>query len=562
MKKVNRFFWWCAGARTEILETCTTDHAKYFGIGGTILFTALMASFAGGYAFFSAFKEVTEINFKDGTTIEIIESSSYVFAVFFGLFWGCLIFNLDRYIVSTIKDDGTAKITKDEWLNALPRLIMAVLLGLVISTPLELKLFEKEIKYEIKEIIKDNRNRLNDKDSSYVSEKKGYLTRIADLEQEQRDALTGKALSPEKLELSNVNNRINELSNLRGIASRDLAKAQTDLNNKLNECNQYPVVENAYKYCMNGAQKIKNKKKGIQNEIERIDRLIETAKDNRDAVSSNDIENLKALRNKNKSQIDALQSNIDRVDEKLAGNKLISEADSKKYGGFMASIEAYSRLKDKHVSLSIVGFFITLLFIFIEVAPVLFKLMTEAGPYDDIVKRIKHEVAVSEKQKISDINDSINTDILISSERNKGRLDAELKGNKELLESIALSQAEIAKRAVEKWKEEELKKLENSTAHIIQSNSKTNILSFEDKFWLYKDTTEEYTYVFKSGITNELWLKNKDIVNIGKWFKVNSNQLEIELNSDKKIYDIEELTDATFLLCESGTTNKLQFTSV
>ena len=89
-----------------------------------------------------------------------------------------------------------------------------------------------------------------------------------------------------------------------------------------------------------------------------------------------------------------------------------------------------------------------------------------------------------------------------------------------------------------------------------------DILSFEDKFWLYKDTTEEYTYVFKSGITNELWLKNKDIVNIGKWFKVNSNQLEIELNSDKKIYDIEELTDATFLLCESGTTNKLQFTSV
>ena len=53
MKKVNRFFWWCAGANLDILEECPTDHSKFFGIGGTILFTALMASFAGGYAIFT-----------------------------------------------------------------------------------------------------------------------------------------------------------------------------------------------------------------------------------------------------------------------------------------------------------------------------------------------------------------------------------------------------------------------------------------------------------------------------------------------------------------------------
>ena len=56
MKKINYFLWWCAGARPEILEEYPTEHSKYFGIGGTILFTALMASFAGGYAFFTAFQ--------------------------------------------------------------------------------------------------------------------------------------------------------------------------------------------------------------------------------------------------------------------------------------------------------------------------------------------------------------------------------------------------------------------------------------------------------------------------------------------------------------------------
>ena len=51
MKKINRFFWWCAGVNLEIIEQHPIEHSKYFGIGGTILFTALMASFAGGYAF-------------------------------------------------------------------------------------------------------------------------------------------------------------------------------------------------------------------------------------------------------------------------------------------------------------------------------------------------------------------------------------------------------------------------------------------------------------------------------------------------------------------------------
>ena len=166
-------------------------------------------------------------------------------------------------------------------------------------------------------------------------------------------------------------------------------------------------------------------------------------------------------------------------------------------------------------------------------------------------------------------NDWANTEILKTTEENKKKiaekkneLNTELNSNLELLSSIAKAQSEIAQIAIEKWKQDEINKASLNPMNIIQSNATASTLSFEDKFWLYKDTSEEYTYVFKSGITNELWLKNKDIVNIGKWFKVNSNQLEIELNSDKKIYDIEELTDATFLLCESGTTNKLQLTAV
>ena len=63
-------------------------------------------------------------------------------AIFFGIIWGLLIFNLDRYIVSTIKK------SKSKWkelLQATPRIILAMIIAMVISKPLELKIFEKEI---------------------------------------------------------------------------------------------------------------------------------------------------------------------------------------------------------------------------------------------------------------------------------------------------------------------------------------------------------------------------------------------------------------------------------
>ncbi len=98
MKAIQQFLWWCAGAHVSILEKYPTEWGKvYRNSGGTIMFTALMASFAGGYAIYTAFQNVA-------------------LAFFFGIFWGAVIFNLDRYIVSSIgKGDGTAKITLDEW---------------------------------------------------------------------------------------------------------------------------------------------------------------------------------------------------------------------------------------------------------------------------------------------------------------------------------------------------------------------------------------------------------------------------------------------------------------
>ncbi|GAB1307905.1 DUF4407 domain-containing protein [Urechidicola sp. KH5] len=121
---LTKFFWICSGADIDILEKSSkAEQQKYVGIGGTVFFTAVMATLAAGYALYTVFDNV------------------YI-ALIFGLVWGLLIFNLDRFIVSTIKkSDSKWK----EIAQATPRLILAVIIAVVISKPLELKIFEKEI---------------------------------------------------------------------------------------------------------------------------------------------------------------------------------------------------------------------------------------------------------------------------------------------------------------------------------------------------------------------------------------------------------------------------------
>lgn len=121
---LKHFFILCSGVDRDIVNGCSNgEQNKYAGIGATVFFTAIMAFIASSYALFTVFDNVYT-------------------AVFFGLIWGFLIFNLDRFIVSTIKKRDHFM---DEFIQATPRIILAVIIAIVISKPLEIKIFQKEI---------------------------------------------------------------------------------------------------------------------------------------------------------------------------------------------------------------------------------------------------------------------------------------------------------------------------------------------------------------------------------------------------------------------------------
>jgi len=153
---LKKFFIICSGSDTEVIKGCSIgEQNKFVGIGATVFFTAVMATIAASYALFTVFDNA-------------------IMAILFGLIWGLLIFNLDRYIVSTIKKrDSKFK----EFLQAVPRLILAIIIAVVISKPLELKIFEKEIN----QVLLEQKNDLTLANQEQIAEQ--FNPKIEELEE-------------------------------------------------------------------------------------------------------------------------------------------------------------------------------------------------------------------------------------------------------------------------------------------------------------------------------------------------------------------------------------------
>ncbi|TCK65183.1 uncharacterized protein DUF4407 [Winogradskyella wandonensis] len=152
---LKQFFIICSGADTDILKDCSIgEQNKYAGIGATVFFTALMATIAASYALYTVFDTLYS-------------------AIFFGIIWGLLIFNLDRYIVSTIKKRDNVI---DEILQATPRILLAVIIAVVISKPLELKIFEKEIN----QVLLEQKNDLTLANQNQIAQQ--FIPKITELQ--------------------------------------------------------------------------------------------------------------------------------------------------------------------------------------------------------------------------------------------------------------------------------------------------------------------------------------------------------------------------------------------
>jgi len=187
--RIRQFLWFCAGIDEQLIRRCPhSERVKAEGIGGVILATSVLAFLSGSYAFYTVFGP--KISYALTPEQQAADLGSVLIAVLCGLAWALVIFNLDRFIVtSTGHGDGTEAITKQELKNGLPRIVMAVFIGICISAPLETRVFQSEINAKLEE-LQDEQTKIYDKGTNAGFEMK--QTNLDERKRERREELQKK----------------------------------------------------------------------------------------------------------------------------------------------------------------------------------------------------------------------------------------------------------------------------------------------------------------------------------------------------------------------------------
>lgn len=400
---LKNFFTMCSGAEKLILgdARCAIERNKYASIGATVLVTAVLASLSGGYAVYTTFRNVP-------------------LSICLGILWGLVIFNLDRYIVSSLRRPRISlNLTRKERLiawarfiaKALPRLLLAVFISIVITRPLELKLFEREINAD----LEGEKSRMS---VEIERQKRLELPRMEELGDQN------KKLRQEILDKEKLRDELHELA-----MEEALGKSGQRTTGILGKGIVYEQRWQAY----------------LRAETD----LKELRRQNEEKIAAHE-QQITALQTERDAELKDALSKIEGMD------------------GLLARLRAHRSLTEKDGSIALASWFLIILFILLETAPIVVKLLSERGPYEDIYETKEHEVYVNQRRIISNINDEANTRITLSRRRNAALLAAESRLRDGLMASLETlvadelrkARKEIARTIVAHFKGAELKEWE------------------------------------------------------------------------------------------------------
>ncbi|QTV04731.1 DUF4407 domain-containing protein [Faecalibacter bovis] len=322
MNIIQKFLVICSGSSTEILKKTPTDVNKHVGIGGVILFTGILAALSSGYALYTIFDNMYA-------------------AIGFGFLWGLMIFNLDRYIVTSMKKQGN---WFRQFFIALPRILVAVLLGIVISKPLELKIFEKEINKQLNVIVNRNKAELQ----------KSIDARYTDL------------AKPVDEERKKIFAQIDLLRNEYNLASSELEKEVVGT--------QTETTTGREGYGPNAKRKAELKEQKFAE--------------------------MQQYANQMKPRLEELNKEIDGLIKQKEKELADAKPTEENYNGFAARMQALNELGANNPILGTAAIFIALVFISLETAPVLVKLIAPKGPYDFLLEKHEHSFKIFAKESI------------------------------------------------------------------------------------------------------------------------------------------------------------------
>ena len=477
---LQRFLWWCAGVDKTLMLQCKHEWAKYASMGATILLTGVLASISGGYALYTVFRN---------GNLDAVDNDALIPAIAFGILWGTIIFNLDRYIITSFtksSETNPAKRIGYDLLHATPRIIVALIIAITISKPIEVKMFENRLRVQIETNKKiEQRDNLKDYNDMYGIDRqkqeinqtiqtidslqnlkqlepenvKQMRTEYATFDKNRKQAESNKGAEQIEMNIisSNPNNYEYETDSIgnRYQTNRFTSSARSKYNNHKNKRDSYNKDK------LDWERKMKEKENEINIALTEYKNNLNSQISRNDTIRNNQENKLRVTTNLS----DSLANNANMSAEHAYTNNFITQlealGDLKKYTIDETDTEYQIQQKKKKArTFSLISFALTLLFLMIELTPILTKLIIKRGAYDDLLD--------IENEKIKGM---IDADQQIAIRVNEERIKTEVATNSELMSKIAVSQAELLETAIEEWRKAELEKIHADPSKYIQSNT-------------------------------------------------------------------------------------------
>ena len=444
----------CSGANLEILKSCPrSEHIKHIGIGATIFLTATLALFSGGYALYTIFDNL-------------------LVALLFGLVWALVIFNLDRLIVSSMRKTGSIG---KQLLTAVPRLLLAFLIAIVISKPIEIRLLETKIN---KVLFEQNEAKKRLLSEECVQTREEYDNLI----QAKRDEITEKEKSKPPL-LTQLEEELVQKQNERDAVEKEVRRENGPYYSKIRRLEkeiselkffaQQRDIDNSEAVAAR-EREISDANRRIRRNLRALDPIDEEIKKINEDIEvqfATYLEDLEALRKANQQAITEIEAEKQAELEKCANRKEEGEV-IYNTNSLPDLIVALDRATDEDSMMSMISLFIMALFIMIETAPIFVKLIAPKGPYDDKLNAIEYAAEVDALEEVNKRNHALNRELNLLTEIDQTEMEQEIQNNKKVLRTISDAHHELIKEQVNLWLEDEKAK--------IRSNHKRNGQHFSE----------------------------------------------------------------------------------
>ncbi|WP_214111028.1 DUF4407 domain-containing protein [Acrocarpospora catenulata] len=355
---ISRLLIFASGADPKILDQCpAAERSRYEGLGGGVLTTAVMAGIAMGVSISLAFKAAPAVS------------------VTAGVLWGVAIFNLDRWLVSTYRSRATRR---GKIAALVPRLLLSVVLGLTISEPLILLIFEPEVTAKVAAIQREEDDKAQREiEQSQLSENvKALGEEITKLTAPQTPtgelARLQDALDAKDEQISDANDELKRRQDLRDKEVRGELSGIVGFGDQAT-ARQRDVVNQ-----QDAVDKLKEQREHLAQLIEKAQQKID--------------QNVANLREQ-KSAMEAERN--DRIERAKAANFQVN--------GLLIRMRALSALSSEETAVFFRHLVIALLIMLVDVLPVAGKALMGSGgksPYENLLAAREAEVEEAAELRI------------------------------------------------------------------------------------------------------------------------------------------------------------------